>query len=594
MQGHDLCRGIDCVSGGRYPPGIMETNGAQIPTALRTGDARLLLTPILVRQRLRITVLSIAAVVVLALPGCVTQDPTTLIGPCRGERFQECPISLGEYKPVQQRLGRQDPELAVAVAISGGGHRAGNFGIGVLLGLEELKRPAKPDGASGEADGGGAPASKAAEANAAQDGPDGGANGLTEIDYLSTVSGGGLCAAAYVSSLFDYQLFRGSPDGYSLARVLAGDGAKAPLAEQATDPALRDNLQYNYVDEIIRGALSIVTGWRCHRGDFLENSFDDRILGRLWRARKLGAPRGGGSVPAAAARDASLRLSDVFVPSEDANRPVRLPYWAANATTYENAAIFPFTPEHLRLYDIRGYTHRLVQVRRASDANSGAREKAFAYEAPLAVGLTASGTFPVLIPACTLQSGMDRANPYLHLVDGGLADTFGAMTAIRMLRQDKAPRKVLIVIDAFNGPLTPFSKYDTAPAAVATAFRMATAFLDAWRARYREVISGLCSSRNPPTDIRVIFLSFDDLLDCKDVKELEKFGFGPDDLAALRRQRLSSTKEQSPFILARDVLTWYSLSPAEQKLLFAVGRYLVDKKKDEIRQALGWAGMPGH
>jgi len=563
------------------------------------------LTPTLLRQRLRIAVLFIVAITALALPGCVTQDPTTLIGPCRGERFQECPISLGEYKPVQQRLGRQAPELAVAVAISGGGHRAGNFGIGVLLGLEELKHPVRAGGGSGE----GAPAGKAAEANAAQAGADGGASAgkaggsdnssggataLIEIDYLSTVSGGGLCAAAYVSSLFDYQLFRGSPDGYSLARALAGEGAKAPLAEQATDPALRTNLQYNYVDEIIRGALSIVTGWRCHRGDFLENSFDDRILGRLWRTRKLSAPRGGGSPPAGASRDASLRLSDMFVPSEDANRPVRLPYWAANATTYENAAIFPFTPEHLRLYDIRGYTHRLVQVRRASDANSGAREKAFAYEAPLAVGLTASGTFPVLIPACTLQSGMDRANPYLHLVDGGLADTFGAMTAIRMLRQDKAPRKVLIVIDAFNGPLTPFSKYDNAPAAVATAFRMATAFLDAWRARYREVITGLCSSRNPPTDIRVIFLSFDDLLDCKDIKALEKFGFGPDDLAALRRQRLPSTKEQSPFILARDVLTWYSLSPAEQKLLFAVGRYLVDKKKDEIRQALGWVEMPGH
>ena len=569
----------------------METNGAQIPKAFQLRQTLPLTAPLPAAGCLRIAIIFVAAVVVLALPGCVTQDPTTLIGPCRGERFQECPISLGEYKPVQQRLGRQDPELAVAVAISGGGHRAGNFSIGVLLGLEELKHPGKPDGASGEADGGGAPASKAAETNAAQAGPDGGANGLTEIDYLSTVSGGGLCAAAYVSSLHDYQLFGGSPDGYSLGRALAGDGGKAPLAEQATDPALRDNLQYNYVDEIIRGALSIVTGWRCHRGDFLENSFDDRILGRLWRARKLGAPRGGGSVPAAAARDASLRLSDVFVPLEDANRPVRLPYWAANAATYENAAIFPFTPEHLRLYDIRGYTHRLVQVRRDADANSGASAKAFAYEAPLAVGLTASGTFPVLIPACTLQSGMDRANPYLHLVDGGLADTFGAMTAIRMLRQDKAPRKVLIVIDAFNGPLTPFSKYDTAPAAVATAFRMATAFLDAWRARYREVISGLCSSRNPPTDIRVIFLSFDDLLECKDAKELEPFGFGPDDLAALRRQRLSSTKEQLPFILARDVLTWYSLSPAEQKLLFAVGRYLVDKKKDEIRQALGWVEM---
>jgi hypothetical protein len=555
----------------------METKGAQIPAARRTGFARLPLTPILVRQRLRMAILSIAAVIVPALSGCVTQDPTTLIGPCRGERFQECPISLGEYKPVQQRVGGQDPELAVAVAVSGGGHRAGNFGMGVLLGLEQLKRPARAGGA-------------------------GGANALTEVDYLSTVSGGGLCAAAYVSSLLDYQLFGGPPEGYSLARALADDGAKAPLASQRTDPDLRANLQYNYVDDIIRGALTIVTAGGVHRGDFLENSFDDHILGRLWRARKLNAPPAPDSPPFAAARvlgtplgglrpygDASLRLLDMFIPLEDANCPVRLPYWAANATTYENAAIFPFTPEHLRLYDIRGYTHRLMQVRRADDANTGAGEKAFAYEAPLAVGLTASGTFPVLIPACTLQSGMDRANPYLHLVDGGLADTFGAMTAIRMLRQDKAPRKVLIVIDAFNGPLTPFSKYDNAPAAIATAFRMATAFLDAWRTRYREVITALCSSRNPPTDIRVIFLSFDDLLECKDIKPLEPFGFGPDDLAALRRLRLSTASEQSPFILARDVLTWYSLSPPEQKLLFAVGLYLVDKKKDEIRQAFGWA-----
>ena len=539
----------------------METNGAQIPVDRRTWAPR---HP---KRGIRPgCVLLLAVLAVPALSGCVTQDPTTLIGPCRGERFQECPISLGEYKPVQQRVGGQDPELAVAVAISGGGHRAGNFGMGVLLGLEQLKRDAKAGGG-------------------------GGANALSEVDYLSTVSGGGLCAAAYVSSLFDYQFFGGPPEGYSLAQALADDGAKTPLARQTTDPDLRANLQYNYVDEIIRGALTIVTAGRVHRGDFLENSFDDRILGRLWRMRKLNAPPAPDSPPSAATRDASLRLSDIFIPLEDADRPVRLPYWAANAATYENAAIFPFTPEHLRLYDIRGYTHRLMQVRGDADANSGAGEKAFAYEAPLAVGLTASGTFPVLIPACTLQSGMDRANPYLHLVDGGLADTFGAMTAIRMLRQDKAPRKVLIVIDAFNGPLTPFSKYDNAPAAVATAFRMATAFLDAWRARYREVITALCSSRNPPTDIRVIFLSFDDLLECKDIKPLEPFGFGPDDLAALRRLRLSSTKEQSPFILARDVLTWYSLSPPEQKLLFAVGRYLVDKKKDEIRQAMGWAEM---
>ena len=515
----------------------------------------------------------VVAVAALGLPGCATQDATTLIGPCRGERFQECPIDLGGYKSVQRRLGPQDPHLAVALAISGGGHRAGNFSVGVLLGLEQLKRP------------GGA-------------GGDNAANALVEVDYLSSVSGGGLCAAAYISSLYDYQLFGGPPGGYSLAEALAEDGAKVPLTRQFTDPDLRGNLQYNYVDDIIRGALTIVLAGSWHRGDFLENSFDDRILGRLWRMRKLSSP---GSRQAGLARDGSLRLSDVFVPRDDADRPVRLPYWAANATAYENAAIFPFTPEHLVLYDIRGYTHRLARVRRDTvgrgdagdaDANVAVREKAFAYEAPLALGLTASGTFPVLIPACTLQSGMDPANPYLHLVDGGLADVFGAMTAIRMLRQDTAPRKVLIVIDAFNGPLTPYSKYDSAPAALATAFRMATAFLDAWRTRYREVIRGLCSSRNPPTDIRVIFLSFDDLLDCRDVKPLERFGFGPADLAALRRKVLKPGAKETPFALARDVWTWYSLSAPEQKLLFAVGRYLVDKKKDEIIQAMDWAETP--
>ncbi len=522
----------------------------------------------------------VLAVAVLALPGCVTQDASTLIGPCRGERFQECAIDLGGYKPVQQRLGPQDANLAMAIAISGGGHRAGNFGVGVMLGLEQLKRPG---GAAG--DDANAPRTRAV------------ANALVEVDYLSTVSGGGLCAAGYISSLYDYQLFSGSPERYSLAEAMAVDGSKSPPGRQFTDPSLRENLQYNYVDDIIRGALTIVTAGSFHRGDFLENSFDDRILGRLWRARKL---RSSSSPNARFARDASLRLSDMFVPSADIDRPVRLPYWVANATAYENAAIFPFTPEHLRLYDIRGYTHRLKKFRRdtagragtgGSDANVALREMAFAYETPLAVGLTASGTFPVLIPACTMQSGMDPANPYLHLVDGGLADVFGSITAIRMLRQDKAQRKVLIVIDAYNGPLTPYSKCDNAPAAAATAFRMATAFLDAWRARYREVICALCSSRNPPTDIHPIFLSFDDLLDCPDFKPLERFGFGPEDLAALHRLGFKPAAKETPFTLARQVWTWYNLSGPEQKLLFAVGHYLVDKKKDEITQAMGWGEM---
>ena len=73
------------------------------------------------------------------------------------------------YRSVQDRPS-QDPEMAVAVAISGGGYRAANFGLGVLLALEKLPMPS-------------------------------GQNVLSEVDYFSTVSGGGFPVGAYIASL---------------------------------------------------------------------------------------------------------------------------------------------------------------------------------------------------------------------------------------------------------------------------------------------------------------------------------------------------------------------------------------------------------
>jgi len=489
--------------------------------------------------------------------GCTTQNTASLVHPWRDERFQECSIRLDAYRSVQERTGGQDPDLALAVAISGGGHRAGNFGAGVLIGLEEILRDGSPE-----------------------------RNALREVDYLSTVSGGGLTAAAFVSSLHDYRTFRGTIEGYSFAEALRGPtGEPPPVERQWTDPDLRKHLEYNYVDDILRGMFAVATFGYFHRGDFLERSFDDHVLGRRWRKRRLASPgQPGGS------REASLKLRDVFIPRQDRRREVRLPYWAANATTYENAAIFPFTPDHLELYQVCGYRHRLREVRH--DAAAEGHEE-FVAEAPLALGMTASGSFPVLIPASTLRSRMDRLNPYLHLLDGGLADMFGAVTAWRLLRQDAAARrKVLFVVDAYRGPLTPFSCCERSPAMLTTACRVATAFLDAWRARYHEVIRALCSSRDPPSDAEVVFLSFDDLEPCKDMKELEPFGFGRRDLDRLKREGISPGIRITPFTLARDVWTWYNLSPTEQKLLFAVGRCVVHRKRGEIRKALGWAQQP--
>ena len=86
-------------------------------------------------------------------------------------------FDLGEM-PSQNRRPAQDPSLALAIAISGGGHRSANFGVGVLTGLEKI-------------------------------------GVLKEVDYISTVSGGGFAAAAYIDTLLDHLEKGGTHANYS-------------------------------------------------------------------------------------------------------------------------------------------------------------------------------------------------------------------------------------------------------------------------------------------------------------------------------------------------------------------------------------------
>ena len=160
--------------------------------------------------------------VLLVLAGCATREEASTVHPhLAGRPFQECPVDLTGYKSVQTRAG-QDASLGVAVAISGGGHRAGNFAVGVMLALEELTG-----------------------------GPSAVSNALMEIDYLSTVSGGGLAAATYVGSLHDHLTFGGMHGDYRLAGVLsAAHDPNEPTAGR-TDQTLRRHLQVGYIDDIV-------------------------------------------------------------------------------------------------------------------------------------------------------------------------------------------------------------------------------------------------------------------------------------------------------------------------------------------------------
>ena len=428
------------------------------------------------------------------------------------------------------------------------------FGTGVLLALEQITKEGSPRH-----------------------------NALREVDYFSTVSGGGLAAAAYLGSLRDHLAFGGAAEEYSFARaVLDPPEAAGPVERQRIDPKLKAHLERGYANDVISGLFTVAALGTRDRGDLLEQAFDDHILGCQWRRRKLASRR------AAGRGSASLTLGDIFVPRSDAGAEVRLPYWVANATVFENGALFPFTPDHLKLYQVHAYRHR---CRRRSYEPARETYDSFLAGVPISVALTASGSFPVALPATTLHSRMDRRNPYLHLLDGGMADNLGVLTALRLLAQEphgRVRRKVLVVIDAHNGELAPFSRRWRSPVVLMTLFRTTVAHLDSWRGRAQEIVRGLCASEQFGPDTKVVFLNFDDLAELTDFGPLLELGLTQADLKKLRANRRFRGVTFAPFTVARGIWTWYDLSEAEQNFLFAVGRYVTGRREAQIREALGW------
>lgn len=417
---------------------------------------------------------------------CATrQEPGRTFNPERP--YQAPALDFGEYKSPQQRTNGQSPDVLVSVAISGGGFRASNFGLGVLRELEQVEFDGRRY------------------------------NALREIDALSTVSGGGLAAGAYVATLLDHIQATGSTTGYSLAALI----------DQRPSQVLR-NFERGYHNDLVFALLHPSTIGDLDRGDFLEKEFDQKILGAEYRDSK-----------------ASITLGDVFQEHASGGEQTT-PWWIANATIFENGGIFPFTPGSLRRYQITGYTHRLATHELKGDF----------FSLPLSVGVKASASFPAAIPATTLSSSYDTDNPYLHLFDGGLSDNLGVSTALQVLSQLPASRKVLIVIDAYNGQAEPFSKTSGSPVIGQIINRSTAISLDAWRLRHREELRALSTGTAfGPGGLRVIYLSFDDLP------------------AKLRESVVS-------------IGTNFEISKCEQRLLLEAARVTVAAQREQIVKAV--------
>ena len=357
---------------------------------------------------------------------------------------QEQTVNLKEYRSVQDRPG-QNPEIAVAVSVSGGGYRAANFAAGVLCGLEQLSYR--------EID----------------------LDFLQEVDYFSTVSGGGFTVGLLLSRRFDYLHAAGAPEGFSFCRVLCTEGGASNT--------LRDSLAFEYVKSLGRTGFSLEAYKLIsyNRTRFIERSFDDLFLSVSGRKGR------------------SLLMGDIFVRS-GSTKTLEFPYWFQNSTVFENGAIFPHAPDIYRIYGVSGYTHRLNKVEIKSSEDY--------YKIPMSVGMISSAAYPPLIAPFSMKTrDKDMNNRFLYLVDGGLSDFLGVITALRVLEQEKAAIKVLVIIDAGFVDNEPFSKGPFGPHFLNVSRRALDISADSWRARYKGFVKKYAIGAGMK-DIEIISLDF--------------------------------------------------------------------------------------
>lgn len=444
--------------------------------------------------------LVLASTIALSLSACATRTERSTLGV--SWPMTEPTVNLAEYESVQRRPGQRG-DVAVAVAISGGGMRAANFAAGVLKALEQTE----VRGSGGRR-----------------------SNLLREVDYFSTVSGGGLAAGSYITHLKEYQ--RHHPNDVSGRGFSFAAGGEQASAEGRN---WRSSLAKNYQSSMLRSLFNPLMLGDKNRGDVLEHRLDEHVLGRH------------GSH--------SLTLGDVFV--KRGTTPL-LPYWVTNGTVYENGAIFPFTPDVLRKYQITGYKHRMAscKLERAEDM-------------PLAVGLKTSASFPAAIPPTTMKSDRDPNNPQIHLMDGGVADNLGVITAIRLLNQDRAKKKVLIIIDAYNGLVEPFSKNGIRPGMFLSALRTTSISLDSAHQR----VDNLLDSVAKPRGIHCAVIDFTRAtLEKDDTRApMTDMIYQTLGMNSMRQDETSPQSLQAVFTQALGIGTWFKIKPNEQETLLKAG-----------------------
>ncbi|HWY37552.1 MAG TPA: patatin-like phospholipase family protein [Bacteroidia bacterium] len=283
-------------------------------------------------------------------------------------------VAINNYKSVEKRNNTQDSTLSLAMSISGGGSRASNFGKGVLLELEKI----------------------AYNSNS---------NVLHEIDYFSTVSGGGHAAGAYIGSLYAYDKESKHEGAYSFNSF---------YQKNYKDLAFRYKTQPQWF-------YTFCQLFPFNRNKLLEKRVDNHVLMRNKTHQ-------------------SILLGDMFI-HKDSAKAVKYPMVVASSSCLENKIKVPFAPEVLAKYKLAAYNHRGKTIHNKNMA-----------ALPLSVALTSSGTVPMMVPPTVFKVEKKK---YMRFVDGGLTDNTGILTALQILDQkDKQTRNKIIIVDDTPGGIS--------------------------------------------------------------------------------------------------------------------------------------------
>lgn len=337
-------------------------------------------------------------------------------------------VKLSNYNNPNNRP-QQDEEKLVILCASGGGSRAASFSIGIMLELERVLLST-----------------------------DSSKNILNEIDYFSTVSGGGWGVSSFIAHKYQLEKYNSEPFKSAIIKYNKTIGANTPIYIPATFNAselyLLNICNFKYFSKQVRLIPSMGFGAGLSDRRMVQ-SLNNGYLGWLNRRnieRKLWNFTAIHSKPFDDDSVAPILLSDVFRSPKSSKKTVMQ---IANTTNIDNYSLIPFTPDRLKSWGIIDYNHHEYKVRSLPNTNSVSDYDSI----PFAIGIKSSSGIPFAVNASSFKTKnkTNQKNYFVHIQDGGIVDQQAIHSAKAILSQHQsikdAKNRIVIVIDASSSGL---------------------------------------------------------------------------------------------------------------------------------------------